>query len=206
MTKHTFSPIVGLAGGIGSGKSTITKLFNAIGIQSVDADDVAREVVLPGSECLIKIREHFGANILLPEGTLDRKALREIIFQDPNERVWLESITHPSIRQRIAEQLAKTTSIYTLLVHPLLFETGQDRLCQLTVAIDVPEALQINRIISRDNTTTQQAKSIIATQLSNKERLQRSDLTLKNNSHLIDLDDKVINLHKCILEQLNARV
>ncbi|MEL0636701.1 dephospho-CoA kinase [Marinomonas sp. TI.3.20] len=205
MKKNNASPIVGLAGGIGSGKSTVTKLFNALGIQSVDADDVAREVVLPGSKCLSKIIDRFGANILLSDGQLDRRALREIVFKDKNERLWLESITHPEIRQLISTQLEKATSSYVLLVHPLLFETKQDQICQLTVGIDVPTSLQIERIITRDNMDNALAESIISTQLSNAERLSLTDMTLKNDSNLVDLNDKVMELHKRILDRLEKR-
>ncbi|MEL0614389.1 dephospho-CoA kinase [Marinomonas arenicola] len=205
MKQNHLSPIVGLAGGIGSGKTTVTQRFNALGIQSVDADDVAREVVLPGSDCLNQIVARFGANILLTDGNLDRKALRDIVFKHPDERRWLESITHPKIKQSIAEQLAKVSSPYVLLVHPLLFETGQHKICQLVIAIDVPKALQIKRIIHRDNSTEEQAQNIINAQISNSERLKQADFILKNDSNLIDLDDKVMELNQCILERLNVR-
>lgn len=205
MKINNASPIVGLAGGIGSGKSTVTKLFNALGIQSVDADDVARKVVLPGSKCLRKIIDRFGINILLSDGQLDRRALREIVFKDKNERLWLESITHPEIRQLISTQLEKATSAYVLLVHPLLFETKQDQICQLTVGIDVPTSLQIERIITRDNMDNALAERIISTQLSNAERLSLTDMALKNDSNLVDLNDKVMELHKRILDRLEKR-
>lgn len=205
MNQHYAPPIIGLAGGIGSGKSTITKHFNALGIQSVDADDVAREVVQPGSICLNKIVERFGANILLTDGNLDRKALRHIVFKHPEERRWLESITHPEIRASIATQLANASSAYVLLVHPLLFETEQNKLCKFVVVIDTPKEIQIERIVRRDQSTEEQALRIINTQLSNEERLKHADFILKNDSNLIDLDDKVISLNQCILERLNVR-
>ncbi|REG85485.1 dephospho-CoA kinase [Marinomonas pollencensis] len=205
MNQKYAPPIIGLAGGIGSGKSTITKYFNNLGIQSVDADDVAREVVQPGSSCLTKIVERFGANILLTDGTLDRKALRDIVFKHPDERRWLESITHPEIRASIATQLANAHSPYVLLVHPLLFETEQNKLCKFVVVIDTPKEIQIERIIRRDQSTEEQALRIINTQLNNEERLKQADFILKNNSNLIDLDDKVVTLNQCILARLDVR-
>lgn len=203
MTNTNKRPIVGLAGGIGSGKSTISKLFNNLGIESVDADDVARNVVEPGSPCLSKIVERYGANILLTDGSLDRKALRNIVFKHPSERVWLESITHPIIRQKIEQQLSNASSKYVLLVHPLLFETQQNTICQLTIAIDAEADTQLKRVTSRDNTSVEQTQKIMEAQLSNSERLKLADLALKNDGNLSELNDKVLKLHENILKQLD---
>ncbi len=119
-------PIIGLAGGIGSGKSTIAKLFNELGIQSVDADDVARQAVAIGSDCLTAIHFRYGDDILLDDGSLNRSRLRSIVFDNSDERKWLEQLTHPAIRKQLLEQLNQATSPYVLMVHPLLFETGQN--------------------------------------------------------------------------------
>ncbi|NLQ18828.1 dephospho-CoA kinase [Marinomonas sp. M1K-6] len=196
-------PIIGIAGGIGSGKSTIAKCFNDIGIQSVDADDVARLVVEPGTDCLRKIHQRHGNDILLQDGTLNRRALRDIIFNDPKERVWLEALTHPAIRAAIKTQLNAITSKYGLLVHPLLFETKQETLCQLVVAIDVPTSTQLNRVMNRDHITQESAQKIIATQLSNKERIKRAQLVLENSGNIDEMNAKVFKLHQKILETLS---
>lgn len=192
--------IIGLAGGIGSGKSTITKFFNDIGIQSVDADDVARLIVEPGSLCLNAIHQRYGNDILLNDGTLNRRVLRDIIFDNPEERTWLESLTHPAIRVEILAQLNATTSPYVLLVHPLLFETKQDATCEYVIAIDVPENIQLQRVMSRDNISRESAEKIMAAQLSNKERIKRADFVLENSGNIAEMNAKVLKLHKKILE------
>ena len=196
----TTPTIIGLAGGIGSGKSTITKFFNEIGIHSVDADDVARLVVEPGSKCLNEIHQRYGDAILLDDGKLNRKALRNIIFDNPEERIWLEKLTHPEIRKEILTQLQATSSPYVLLVHPLLFETKQDALCKLVIAIDVPENIQLERVMTRDKISRESAEKIMATQLSNNERIQRANLVLENSGNIAEMNAKVFKLHKKILE------
>ena len=194
--------IIGLAGGIGSGKSTVTKYFNEIGIQSVDADDVARLVVQPNSECLKSIHQRYGNDILQKDGTLNRKALREIIFDQPKERVWLEALTHPAIRKEISAQLQAATSKYVLLVHPLLFETNQNALCKWVIAIDVPTEIQIQRTMNRDQITQESVKKILFTQLTNIERIKRADFVLENTGNIADMNAKVLKLHQKILESL----
>ena len=133
--------IVGLTGGIGSGKSTVARAFGSLGIGWVDADDVTREVVMPGEPALAAISEHFGNDVLHADGTLNRAALRSIVFDNPTERKWLESVTHPRVRERILVHLERLQrqSPYVLLVSPLLFESGQDKLVDRTVVVDVKE-------------------------------------------------------------------
>ena len=194
--------IIGLAGGIGSGKSTIAHCFNALGIQSIDADDVARLVVQPGSICLNEIHQRHGDAILLQDGSLNRKALRTIIFNQPEERVWLETLTHPAIRQEIHRQLAEITSPYGLLVHPLLFETHQNSLCKQVIAIDVPRDIQIERVMIRDHIDKESALKILATQLNNDERIARADLVIENAGNIAEMNAKVLKLHKNILASL----
>lgn len=194
--------IIGLAGGIGSGKSTIAHCFNALGIQSIDADDVARLVVQPGSICLNEIHQRHGDAILLQDGSLNRKALRTIIFNQPEERVWLETLTHPAIRQEIHRQLAEITSPYGLLVHPLLFETHQNSLCKQVIAIDVPRDIQIERVMLRDHIDKESALKILATQLKNDERIARADLVIENAGNIAEMNAKVLKLHKNILASL----
>lgn len=203
MTKQ-ICPIIGLAGGIGSGKSTITSCFHKLGIQYVDADDVARLVVKPQSYCLEKIVQRYGKNILLNNGELDRAALRHIIFNQSDERAWLESLTHPAIKKEITQQLNKATSDYALLVHPLLFETKQHKHCKFVIAIDVPEEVQIQRVMQRDNTDAKTVKSIMAAQLKNQKRLQKADLVFENSSHIDDMSGKVLAMHNKIIELIRC--
>ncbi|OIG05594.1 dephospho-CoA kinase, partial [Acinetobacter baumannii] len=130
---------LGITGGIGSGKSAATQWFESQGIQVVDADIVAREVVEKGQPALQKIQQTFGDWVLQPDGNLDRRALREYIFQNPEARQTLEKITHPAIRQSIIQQLQNPKSPYVILVSPLLFETNQHELVNHTLLVDASE-------------------------------------------------------------------
>jgi dephospho-CoA kinase len=181
--------VVGLTGGIGSGKSTIARLFAEHGVHWVDADDVAREVVAPGTPALEAIARHFGERILLETGALNRAELRTLIFQDEQERQWLETLLHPLIRESILDQLHPRGSHlrdyqlpYTLLVSPLLLETDQHELVDRIVVIDVPVDVQIARTVARDTNTEEQIQRIIAAQMSREERLRRADHIIDNAS------------------------
>ena len=135
--------ILGLTGGIGSGKSAVSAMFEKLGITVVDADIVAREVVEPGSVGLKKIVEHFGKTILTSEGVLDRAKLRGIIFDNETKKAWLNALLHPLIRESMLKQLQQATSDYVILVAPLLFENGLEKLCNHTLLIDVPVTTQL---------------------------------------------------------------
>lgn len=187
--------LIGLTGGIGSGKSTAARLFQELGIQYIDADDVAREVVKPGEACLQQIIDHFGRHVVNNNGELNRAALREVVFSDPLQRKTLESITHPAIRQRLTEHINKMTGPYALLVHPLLFETSQNTLCEYTIAISVPRELQIERVMQRDNNSRVQVEHILDAQLSNEERSAKADFILENTGNSADLSVKVLQIH-----------
>ncbi|MBS9402417.1 dephospho-CoA kinase [Halomonas sp. TRM85114] len=176
--------IIGVTGGIASGKSTVAHAFAARGVPFVDADDVAREVVEPGEPALAEIAAHFGPRVLRDDGQLDRRALRAIVFAEPDQRRWLESVTHPRIRERIQHHLARLQADgapYVLLVSPLLFESGQWRLTDRTLVVDVPEAMQIRRTAARDDIDTAQAQAIVAAQMSRDERLARADDVIDNS-------------------------
>lgn len=153
--------ILGLTGGIGSGKSAVSAMFEKLGITVVDADIVAREVVEPGSVGLKKIVEHFGKTILTSEGVLDRAKLRGIIFDNETEKAWLNALLHPLIRESMLKQLQQATSDYVILVAPLLFENGLEKLCNHTLLIDVPVTTQITRTSARDNVSEAQAKKLL---------------------------------------------
>ena len=192
--------IIGLTGGIGSGKSTVATLFSALGVPYVDADDVAREVVAPNESCLEAIIAHFGPDIVDESGALNRAKLRAIIFANPSEKVWLENLTHPIIQQRIKTHLAQATGPYVLLVHPLLFEKGHQSLCDYTIAISVPRATQIERVMSRDHNSRSQIENILSAQLSDPERIAKANFILKNTSNHQDLSGTVLKLHTQLLE------
>ncbi|MGM0831390.1 MAG: dephospho-CoA kinase [Pseudomonadota bacterium] len=188
--------IIGLTGGIGSGKSTVARAFAELGIGWVDADDVAREVVALGEPALTAIAEHFGTHVLNTDGTLNRSALRTIIFEDPQQRQWLESVTHPRVRERLLLHInrLKQHSPYVLLVSPLLFESGQDKLVDRTLVIDVPESLQLERTLARDGVSENQVRAILAAQLPREERLAKGDDVIDNSGNHDDMMRQVVKL------------
>jgi dephospho-CoA kinase len=191
--------IVGVTGGIASGKSTVAQAFAALGVPWVDADDVAREVVEPGEPALAEIAERYGERVLQADGSLNRRALREIVFADESERRWLESVTHPRIRQRIVahlERLQAEGAPYVLLVSPLLFESGQSEMADRCLVIDVPESLQIARTASRDDVDDAQARAIVAAQMQRRERLARADDVIDNTGSEADLAAQVAELDR----------
>lgn len=189
--------IIGVTGGIASGKSTVARAFAARGIPWVDADEVAREVVAPGEPALVEIVEHFGREVLAPDGNLNRRALREIVFADGEARRQLERITHPRIRQRLEahlERLQAQGAPYVLLVSPLLFESGQDAMVDRCLVIDVPEETQIARTAARDGVDEAQARAIVAAQMSRTERLARADDVIDNSADEAGLAAQVAEL------------
>ena len=187
--------ILGLTGGIGSGKSAASQWFESQGITVVDADIVAREVVEKGQPALLAIQQHFGNWVLQPDGTLDRRALRDYIFKEPNARKQLEQITHPVIRTSIIQQLHNATSPYVVLVSPLLFETNQHELTQHTLLIDASEELQIARASSRDSQNIDQIKKIIAAQMPRIQKQQMANDIVLNHGELVHLYEKLKPLH-----------
>jgi dephospho-CoA kinase len=196
--------VVGITGGIGSGKSAVTDYLETKGITVVDADKVARVVVEPGTSGLAAIAEHFGHDILLPDGTLNRAALRKIVFDNPDERKVLEGITHPRIREEIARQLSEAGSPYVVLASPLLLESGQSSFADYVVVVDVPESVQLSRTMTRDNNSEQLVKSIMAVQLDREIRLTRADTSISNEGTLEELHTRVDALHADLLSRAQA--
>nr|WP_295710669.1 dephospho-CoA kinase [uncultured Halomonas sp.] len=199
--------IIGLTGGIGSGKSTVARAFEALGAAWVDADDVAREIVLPGEPALLAIKQHFGEQVIYSDGTLNRAALREIIFQSPEQRLWLESVTHPNIRERITQyltQLKAQGAPYVLLVSPLLFESGQNALVDRTIVIDVPQALQVARTLQRDGVSESQVHAILAAQLPREQRLAQADDVIDNSRDHASMMAQVAKLDQRYRHLLNC--
>lgn len=196
--------IVGLTGGIGSGKTAASDYLANKGICVVDADVVAREVVEPGKPALLAIEQRYGSEALLSDGNLNRSWLREKVFADSSERRWLEQQTHPRIRDAIIQQLAAATSPYALLVSPLLFESGQAQLTQRTLLIDVPASIQVQRAANRDQNDEAQIRRIIAAQMSREDKRAKADDIADNSQDLSRLYHQLDQLHEYYLTLANA--
>lgn len=197
--------VLGLTGGIGSGKTAASDYFAQQGILVVDADIVAREVVKPGEPAWQAIRDHFGPAVLQEDGTLNRAWLRQKVFAEPEERIWLEHQTHPRIRERIIQQLATATSPYAILVSPLLFESGQAQLAHRTLLVDVAEDVQIERACQRDQNNTDQIKRIIAAQMPRAEKQHLADDIADNSDTLAHLHHQLSQLHQQYLQLAAAQ-
>lgn len=174
--------VIGLTGGIGSGKSTVSGFFVELGVQTIDADLVARQVVTKGQPALREIEQHFGSKVLT-DGELNRPYLRQLIFKNEQEKLWLNKLLHPLIRARIVDQLAKAKGDYILLEAPLLFENNLDKLTDYDLVVDASTALQVKRACARDGADEKVIYAIIASQIDRKTRLQKADFII-DNSHL----------------------
>ena len=206
--------VVGLTGGIGSGKSAAAAIFAKLGVTVINADSVAREVVEPGSEALKAIAKHFGQSILLNDGSLDRVALRKKIFSDAESsstaKQWLEALTHPLINQRIIEHLNKkktdSETDYRILESPLLMETNQHNLVDRLLLIDIPKSLQIERTMARDQNTEEQVDAIIAAQMSREDKQLLANDKIENTGTLVELEQQILALHSQYQELANQPI
>lgn len=206
MTTPAFTPwILGLTGGIGSGKSAAAQRFVELGVHLVDADQAARWVVEPGRPALASIVEHFGPGVLLEDGQLDRAALRQLIFADPEQRRWLEALLHPLIGQEIFSYLAKAESPYAVFVSPLMIESGQYQRTDRLLVIDAPQNLQVERTLLRDQTSPEQIQAILKAQASREERLRHADDVLVNDRDIAWLHSEVNRLHNYYLTLRGGR-
>ncbi|MDJ0653134.1 MAG: dephospho-CoA kinase [Xanthomonadales bacterium] len=186
---------IGLTGGIASGKSTVCGLFAARGIEIIDADDIAREVVGPGQQALEEIVEQFGPEILDREGNLDRRALRTIVFSQPDRRKDLEDILHPRIRDLMWHRADQANGDYCILAIPLLVEGGLHRQVDRVLVIDVSVDTQRARLRARDGVTEVEVEATLAAQASRETRLQAADDVIDNNGPLDALEPQVEALH-----------
>ncbi|MEM0555588.1 MULTISPECIES: dephospho-CoA kinase [Aeromonas] len=192
--------VVAITGGIGSGKTTIANQFAKLGIDVVDADVIAREVVEPGTPALAAIADHFGPDVITPDGQLDRRRLREQVFSNPSAKAWLNALLHPLIRSEMQRQCAAARSPYCLLVVPLLVENKLTGLANRVLVVDVDEATQIERTCRRDGVTAEQAKAIIAAQASRSERLAAADDVIENaNGSEMAIKARILTLHETYL-------
>ena len=176
--------VIGLTGGIGSGKSTVAEMFAALGVPVIDMDHIARHVVEPGQPALTQITHEFGTNVLGADGHLNRRRLRELIFDSAEKRRRLEAILHPLIRQETERQLAKLDTAYCVIVIPLLLEANQRSLVDRILVVDVPETLQITRTMQRDGASTEEVQKILVAQMDRNSRLAAADDVIDNSAGL----------------------
>ena len=190
---------IGLTGGIGSGKSTVADYFAALGITVIDADVISHQLTSAGSPLTQQIAAHFG-DAVIEKGELNRKVLRAIIFNDPNERKWLEQLLHPEIINRMLQQAQQARSPYCLLVIPLLIEAGLTDQVDRVLVVDLPEALQRQRAGARDQQTDEQIQAIIQSQSSREQKLAIADDVIRNDQSLADLQKQILTLHQQYLK------
>ena len=194
------APIIGLTGGIGSGKSAAAELFSSFGISVVDADQASREVVKKGEPALLSISDYFGEEILNKDGSLDRAKLRVLVFKDEKKRKWLQSLMYPITNSWIIDAIEKSDSSYTILMNPLLIESRQYKWCRRIVVVDVSVETQIGRTMRRDDNTRDQVESIIAAQVNRARRLEYADDIINNDQSPNELAEKVAQLHRTYLK------
>ncbi|MCW9012707.1 MAG: dephospho-CoA kinase [Gammaproteobacteria bacterium] len=192
--------VIGLTGGIGSGKSTVADLFSKLGVPIIDTDILARKIVEPGQIALQKLKNFFGNSIIDQQGCLNRKKLAELIFNDESKRKKLESILHPEITRLMQHQLGQLDSAYAIVVIPLLVETEQNKLVDRVLLVDCSQQQQIQRVLNRDERSQEQIEAIIKSQASAEERLSVADDVINNRENTGSLSDQVEELHKKYLK------
>ncbi|RJT54313.1 dephospho-CoA kinase [Rahnella variigena] len=194
------SYIVALTGGIGSGKSTVAESFARHGVNIVDADIIARQVVAPGEPALDQLHQRFGNEIILADGSLNRPALREKIFSYPPDKEWVNQLLHPIIHARTQQLFAQADTPYVLWVVPLLIENGLQTRANRVLVVDVEPQLQLSRTLLRDRISRQQAENIIAAQVSREKRLACADDIIDNSGDPKSIEPRVALLHCRYLE------
>ena len=187
---------IGLTGGIASGKSAVSALFEDFGSEVIDADIIARQVVELGTPGLLAVREHFGDGIINDDGHLDRSALRKLVFNDEAKLTQLNDILHPLIRREIQKRIQSVTKNHCIVVIPLLCESRQYDWLDRVLVVDVPEATQLQRLMKRDGVTQALAQKMMDSQCSRQQRLKIADDVVKNDRSLTDLNELVQNLYR----------
>ncbi|RUO62658.1 dephospho-CoA kinase [Pseudidiomarina insulisalsae] len=188
--------VLGLTGGIGSGKTTVSDLFAQHGIKVVDADVIARHIMDKGGKALSAVGERYGKEALLESGELNRAWLREKIFAEPDEKQWLNDLTHPLIREQILAALEAADSPYVILSAPLLVENNLTKYCNRVLVVDVSEETQRQRTLQRDNVSAEQVEQILRSQASREERLAAADDIINNEGKPDTLPAQVRELHE----------
>ena len=196
--------IIGLTGGIGSGKSAAGIEFEKLGITVIDADEIAQKASLKNSKAYKEIVEYFGASILDNSQNIDRRKLRNIVFNNDEQKKKLEQILHPAIREDISFAISNSKSPYTIIMVPLIYETNSKDNYNRILVIDCDEDIQISRAVTRDGASEEDIKKIINSQATKKERLSIADDIISNNSSIEKLSEKVLHLHKNYLELING--
>lgn len=191
---------VALTGGIGSGKSTVANAFADLGINIIDADIIARQVVEPGTPALKAIAEHFGSEVIATDGSLQRRILRERIFSDPDEKKWLNALLHPLIQQETQRQFQQATSPYLLWVVPLLVENALYKKADRVLVVDVTPETQLRRTMQRDDVTREHVEQILAAQATREARLAVADDVIDNNGAPDAIVSDVARLHALYLQ------
>lgn len=197
-------PLIGLTGGIGSGKTAVSDLLAGLGAGIIDTDLISHQITAPGGNAIPLIAKEFGADFINPEGALNRAKMRSIVFADPNARQALETITHPLIQQETVKQafgLAKSGVPYLVFVVPLLIESGSwVKLIDYLVVVDCPEEIQIQRVMHRNNMTRMDVENILKAQTNRKVRLAAANAIIENQGSLDELKSEVLNLHQQLLK------
>jgi len=197
-------PLIGLTGGIGSGKTAVSNLLGELGAGIIDTDLISHEITAPGGNAIPLITKVFGADFIDPQGALNRAKMRALVFTDPNSRQALEKITHPLIQQETAKkafELAKSGVPYLVFVVPLLIESGfWLKLIDYLVVVDCPEETQIQRVMHRNNMTRLDVENILKAQTSRKVRLAAANAVIENQGSLDKLKSEVLNLHQQLLK------
>lgn len=197
--------VIGVTGGIGTGKTAVCNMFAELGVDTIDADEIAREVVAPGQPALTELVSVFGARILETDGNLNRKKLRDVVFKDDALRRRLESILHPRIRAEMSDRLAQQTGPYCLLCVPLLLETGESPEVDRVLVVDSAIETQLARASTRDDTSPEEVERIIRAQIPRAQRLAQADDVIDNNGNLEQLEKQVKTLHEKYLALSRSR-
>ncbi len=193
--------IIGVTGGIGSGKTTVADLFSSLGVPVIDADELARQVVVQGQPAYEEILQYFGPTVMTKSGELDRRRLRARVFSDSAKRARLEAIVHPRVYAKMEQQLACLDTPYAIVVVPLLIESGGVELVDRVLVVDSPEELQIERTYRRDGTSRATIENILAAQLDRSSRLSEANDVIENDASVEALEEGVSRLHRKYLAE-----
>ena len=197
--------VIGLTGGIGSGKTTVAECFKARGIAVIDVDTIAHQITAAGGEAIPLIVQSFGAQVIAADGSLDRQKMRDIVFEDPQQRQRLEAMLHPMIRAISDRQVATASSAYVVLAIPLLIESGNPReRVNRIVVVDCPESLQIERVMKRSGLSESRVRSMMQAQASRAQRLAVADAVIVNDAGLEAVDAQVEALHLRFMSEAQA--